>query len=78
MGEQYYQLILEKYRNRERDFDGLFETILAIGDEIGLKRALGYLEKCVIEKRSAWLDDGLADITTIGRQVGKVSSESAE
>lgn len=47
MGEQYYQLILEKYRNRERDFDGLFETILEIGDEVGLERALGYLERCV-------------------------------
>ncbi|MCJ7646229.1 hypothetical protein MUO65_04935 [bacterium] len=49
--DQYYQLILEKYQYKESDFNGLFETVLSIADEIGLERALGYLERCVIEKR---------------------------
>jgi len=51
MRDKYYQLILEKYQYKESDFNGLFETVLSIADEIGLERVLGYLERCVIEKR---------------------------
>jgi hypothetical protein len=49
--DKYYQLILEKYKFKETEFNGLFETVLSIADEIGLEKALGYLERCVIEKR---------------------------
>ena len=51
MEHKYYEVILGKYSNKERDFDGLFQAVLVIADEIGLEKALGYLERCVIEKR---------------------------
>jgi len=59
MEEEYYRVILGKYGNKERDIDELFKAILSISDEVGLQRALGYLERCVIEKRLAWLDERL-------------------
>jgi hypothetical protein len=59
MEDKYYELILERYQNKESHFGKLFQTILSIADEIGLERALGYLERCVIEKRVAWLDERL-------------------
>jgi hypothetical protein len=51
MGDKYYQVILEKYKKKERDFGGLFQAILEIARKIGLEKVLGYLERCVIEKR---------------------------
>jgi len=68
--DKYYQLILEKYQSRESNFNGLFETVLSVGDEVGVERALGYLEKCVIEKRLAWLDGNLDEIERTGNVVG--------
>ena len=62
MENKYHQLILEKYRNKKRDINELFKTILSIGDEVGLERVLGYLEKCVMERRASWLDDVLNKI----------------
>jgi len=67
--DKYYRLILEKYQYKETDFDGLFETVLSVGDEIGLEKALGYLERCVIEKRLAWLDESLDKIEKTGDAV---------
>ena len=69
MEDKYYQIILGKYRNTERDFSGLFRTILAIGDEIGLEKALEYMERCVSEKRLAWLDGNLDRIEKTGNPV---------
>lgn len=51
MKDEYYQIILGKYQKKESDFSGLFRAVLSIGDEVGLEKALGYLERCVIEKR---------------------------
>jgi len=51
MENKYHQLILEKYQNKESHFGKLFQTILSTANEIGLERVLGYLERCVIEKR---------------------------
>jgi len=62
MEDGYYQLILEKYQNKDGYFGGLFQAILSVGDEIGLGRALGYLERCVMERRASWLDDVLNKI----------------
>ncbi len=59
MKDKYYQVILEKYQNKERDFGELFQAVLSIGDEIGLEKSLEYLERCVIEKRLGWLDESL-------------------
>jgi hypothetical protein len=62
MRDKYYQFILERYQNKESHFGKLFQTILSTANEIGLERALGYLERCVIEKRLGWLDDALNKI----------------
>jgi len=59
MEDKYYQMILDRYQNKKENFTGLFETVLAFRDEIGLEKALGYLERCVSEKRMAWLDEKL-------------------
>jgi hypothetical protein len=67
--DKYYQLILEKYQHKESDFNGLFETVLSVADEIGLERILGYLEKCVTEKRVAWLDMNLDKMERTGNAV---------
>ncbi|NIM04010.1 hypothetical protein GTN66_07710 [bacterium] len=66
MKEKYHQVISERYQDKESDFNGAFETVLVVGDEIGLERALGYLERCVIEKRLGWLDDKLDKIEKTG------------
>ncbi len=66
MEDRYYQLIFEKYRRREQDFDELFRDVLSVADEIGLEKALGYLERCVIEKRLVWLDDSLDKVEKTG------------
>ena len=69
MKDKYYELILEKYRNKKRDFGELFRAVLAIGDEVGLERALEYLERCVIEKRLGWLDGSLVKMERMGDAV---------
>ena len=60
---------MEKYQKEESDFSGLFQTILALADEIGLEKALGYWERCVIEKRLGWLDERLDKIERTGDAV---------
>ena len=45
MKDKYYQVILGKYRNKERDFDGLFQAILSVADEIGLEKARIFYEE---------------------------------
>jgi len=69
MRDKYYQLILERYQIKERDFDGLFWTILQIRDEVGLEESLGCLERCVIEKRVGWLDENLEKMERTGDAV---------
>jgi len=69
MEEEYYRVILGKYGNKERDIDELFKAILSISDEVGLQRALGYLERCVIEKRLAWLEGNLDKMERTGDAV---------
>ena len=69
MKDKYYQLILGKYENKERDFSGLFQAVLSIADEIGLEKALEYLERCVIEKRESWLNETLDKLEKTGNAV---------
>ena len=70
MEDKYYQVILEKYRNKKTDFSELFQAILSVGDEVGLEKALGYLERCVIEKRLRWLDERVDRMERTGNDVG--------
>ncbi len=67
MSDRYYQLIKEKHESR--DFIELFQTILSVSNEIGFDKALEYLEKCVIEKRIAWLNENLNKIEKTGNPI---------
>jgi hypothetical protein len=52
--------IKHEYENTAREnCSQLIRTVLSVGDEVGLDRALAYLGDCVIEKRLAWLDRNL-------------------
>jgi hypothetical protein len=53
---QDYQHIKQAYNNSRGDSTGLFNEILRASNEMGMDEALAYLEQCVIEKRSAWLE----------------------
>ena len=71
MNEKYYRLVKQKYQNKRSDFTELFQTILDIGNEIGLDKSLEYLERCVIEKRLSWLDDNLDQMEKTGNSIEK-------
>jgi hypothetical protein len=58
----YYQRIKRQYNNFQGDSTGLFNEILRISNEIGMDKALAYLEQCVVEKRSAWLKANLGEV----------------
>ena len=64
-----YLLIKMQYENSRGDSTGLFQTVLAVAEEIGLEAALGYLEQCVTEKRLAWIDANLAALPRSGSAV---------
>jgi hypothetical protein len=61
MSNDDYQRIKQKYENSRGDSSELFNEILRASTEIGLDEALLYLERCVIEKRSAWLQANHAE-----------------
>ncbi len=60
--DKQYQLIKQHYQKSKGDTTELFQIILSVADEIGLEKALAYLEQCVIEKRLAWLNKNLATL----------------
>ena len=62
MDEKYHDLIDYQYRNSGGDFTGLFQTLLSIAGEIGWDDALACLERCVVEKRLAWLNRNLGTL----------------
>lgn len=53
--DNYYERIQGKYKNSQGNSTDLFKEILSVADEIGLDQALAHLEKCVTEKRIAWI-----------------------
>lgn len=59
--EDHFFRIKQLYDNLKGDSTGLFSEILAVSQETGLDKALALLEKCVIEKRSAWLEANLLE-----------------
>jgi len=60
--EKYHDLIDYQYRNSGGDFTGLFQILLSIAGEIGWDDALACLERCVVEKRLAWLNRNLGTL----------------
>lgn len=60
MDDRNLGLVKAKYEGPQADYSELWETILAIAGESSLDDALECLERCVLEKRTAWLDAHLA------------------
>ena len=54
--QNYFQCINQQYNHSQGDSTELFNVILRASNEIGMDKALAYLEQCVIEKRLAWLE----------------------
>jgi hypothetical protein len=67
--DTYFSLIKAQYLNSSGDATPLFHTILSVSREIGLDRALAYLEGCVTEKRLAWLKANLGRLDQAGNPV---------
>ena len=59
MDDRYLQLVKAKYEGKGADYSDLFQTILSIAEESSLDVALACLERCVTDKRTAWLDQNL-------------------
>jgi hypothetical protein len=66
VNEEHYQLVRRQYEKARGDHTELFETILALAEEIGLDEALSDLERCVTEKRLAWLGENLGTVARSG------------
>jgi len=67
--DPYHSLIKGQYLHSGGDSTALFQTILSLPHEIGLDKALAYLEQCVLEKRLAWLDVNLERLARTGNPV---------
>ncbi len=70
MDDRYFQLVRAQYDSRGDDFSDLFRTILDIAEEASLDVALACLERCAVEKRTAWLEDNLEALQLTGDPVG--------
>jgi hypothetical protein len=62
VNDRHYRLVKERYEGPAADYSELWQTILAIAAESSLEAALGCLERCVLDKRTAWLDANLAHL----------------
>jgi hypothetical protein len=60
--DKHYRQIRQQYLASTGDATELFRNVLALGEKIGLENALGYLQRCVIEKRTAWIEQNLPDL----------------
>jgi hypothetical protein len=67
MDNRYYRLVRQQYRRR--DSVKLLQTVVAIGQEIGVENALALLKRCVTEKRLAWLDTHAEKLARTGDPV---------
>ncbi len=66
MDPDYYQIIKDQYARSRGDSTELFRTILAAALIIGMQPALGCLEACVVEKRTAWFERNRPSIEPSG------------
>jgi tRNA(adenine34) deaminase len=64
MNDRYLQLVKAKYDGA--DYSELFQTILSIAEESSLDVALACLERCVTNKRTAWLAQNLPGLQRSG------------
>ncbi len=66
MDDRYYLLVKAAYDSKGEDHSDLFQTILGIAKESSLDAALACLERCAVEKRTAWLDQNLPAVERTG------------
>jgi hypothetical protein len=69
MDDQHYALVKAKYESAGEDHGDLYRTILAIAEEASLDVALECLERCVVEKRTAWLERNLPSLQRTGNPI---------
>ena len=62
MDDRHFQLVRAKYQTRGENFSELFEALLSVAKEASMDAALECLERCVIAKRTAWLDQNLPTV----------------
>jgi hypothetical protein len=68
--EEHYRLIKQAYENPTGgDPAQLLQTLLSVGEGVGLDNALAYLEGCVVEKRLSWLENNLERLERRGDPV---------
>jgi tRNA(adenine34) deaminase len=60
MNDRYLRLVKAEYERQGTDSSNLFQTLLSIAEESSLDIALACLERCVTDKRTAWLDQNLS------------------
>ena len=56
MVEDWQEIITRRYRESRGDSTILFEAMVALAHKHGMDAVLAHLQRCVIEKRLAWLD----------------------
>jgi hypothetical protein len=66
MDREYSQLVRDQYESSRGDSTALFQTILSIAEEVGMKEDLECLQQCVIERRLAWLDRNVKALEKTG------------
>ncbi len=58
----YYQRIKQQHDNLQGDSTELFGELIRTSNEIGMDKALACLERCVVEKRLAWLKTNFGEV----------------
>jgi hypothetical protein len=69
MDDRYLQPVKAQYERKGADSSDLFRTVLSIAEESSLDVALACLERCVIDKRSAWLEQNLPVLKRSGNAI---------
>ncbi len=62
MNEKQYRLVKQAYQAGGEDLAHVYRLILTIAEETSLDQALSHLERCVTEKRLAWLKEYLGAV----------------
>ncbi len=66
MNAKQYRLVKQAYQAGGEDLTHLYQLILTIAEETSLNEALAHLERCVTEKRLAWLKEYLGAVERTG------------
>ncbi len=62
MKKDNYSIIEKEFLAKGKDYTKLFKSVCSVAEEIGMDKALEYLEECVIQKKVLWLEENLGRI----------------